>query len=421
MKKSNNYKQPIYRELRYGKMSYKVNYTILGVKHTKRFKSQAEAEEFYDQVVPIYNKMESDIIDADLLKATVEMLMEQKGVTKLKDVYSCLFAHLEPDPAVNKPLLEAVHEFLELKAHKLRTSGLIQYKRVLKNLVQATGQKHPRFSHCTLEIIRNKVLKGHTDAGSTYMMKLLSAFFNWAIQQKYIKSSPIVNVPKTKHKKKGGFNATVMHPIAANIMMALLANSAKRQEETIIALLAFVGLRPYEVCIDKNNSKVPLKWNDILPSSQSIRMREDNSKTHQECMIVNTPQRVWNIISKWPIQTFTSDTCLGISKYKLKKLYTQINDKLKVAEAKYIRDGGTLLGNQSFTLTRDILRHSFATYAVLYLGLEATVMITRHSFDIMRKHYIGIATKQQAMDYFNGMDISEYMLEIMKVTGSDQI
>jgi hypothetical protein len=78
-------------------------------------------------------------------------------------------------------------------------------------------------------------------------------------------------------------------------------------------------------------------------------------------------------------------------------------------EEEYIRRNGRIIVKQSFQITRDIFRHSFANYAIEYFGAERTAKITRHSLLIMQHHYLGIATKETAKQYFEGMDISDYM------------
>jgi integrase len=51
---------------------------------------------------------------------------------------------------------------------------------------------------------------------------------------------------------------------------------------------------------------------------------------------------------------------------------------------------------------QDGLRHSFTSYAWHFLGAEHTVEILGHEggFEVLKKHYKGMATKAEADEYF---------------------
>ena len=112
------------------------------------------------------------------------------------------------------------------------------------------------------------------------------------------------------------------------------------------------------------------------------------------------------------MEQFQSNDRVGLNYYHYRKVVAKLNHALSIAYEMFVAKGGVLLPTQSFTLRRDILRHSFASYSIHTIGIPATTLITRHSLQIMQTHYIGAATKEEADMYFGDVDVSEYLTYI---------
>lgn len=320
----------------------------------------------------------------------------------------CLNSFLRPGIEYHKPLLIAFEEFIQCRkdaGKRLNTSNV--YRRVFKHVIEAFHKKTPVVADLT-----TSVTESICSDKSMSFMKYLATFCNWCIKRKYMVESPLSAIYIPKPREKGAYNATVIHPLAINVIMELLKDRKQftAQDQVVIALLAFMGIRPYELNISRDrHDKIPLRWSDINPISKAITIRADNEKTKRTTTVIGLPERLWEVLSQFPQEQFASDKYVGYSTYRYKLLVDKLNAKLKVVEEEYIRRNGTIIGKQSFQVTRDIFRHSFASYAIEFFGAKRTAKITRHSILIMQQHYIGIATKETAKQYFEGMDVSDYM------------
>lgn len=390
------------------KTFYRVFYKLLNKRVSQRFSTIEEAIRFRDLTTLQEGAEKTTEIDPVRLAIQIQLLMELKKVRNISDVMYCLNTYLRPGIEYQKPLLIAFEEFIQCRkdaGKRLNTSNV--YRRVFKHIIKAFPKKTPVVADLTTSVLES-VCSGKRMS----FMKYLATFCNWCVKRKYIVESPVANIYTPKPRDKGAYNATVLHPVAMNVVVELLKDRTQftAQDQVVIALLAFMGIRPYELNISRDkHDKIPLRWSDINPISRAITIRADNDKTKRTTTVIGLPERLWEVLSQFPREQFASDKYVGYSTYRYKLLIDKLNAKLKVVEEEYIRRNGTIIGNQSFQITRDIFRHSFASYAIEYFGAERTAKITRHSLIIMQQHYIGIATKESAKQYFEGMNVSDYM------------
>ena len=392
------------------KTFYRVFYKLLNKRISKRFSTIEEAIRFRDLTTTLQEGAEKTTeIDPAKLAIQIQLLMELKKVRNISDVMYCLNTYLCPGIEYHKPLFIALEEFLQYRedtGKRLLTS--LRYKRVFKHVIDAIGKKTPLVLDLTSAVIESVYKKVSKET----VMICVSTFCNWCVKRKYMVESPVANIYTPKPRDKGAYNATVLHPVALNVIIELLKDRKQftAQDQVVITLLAFMGIRPYELNIPRDkHDKIPLRWSDINPEAKAITIRGDNSKTKRTTTCIGLPNRLWDILLQFTQEQFASDKFVGISVYRYKLLIEKLNAKLKTVEAEFIRLHGPLIGNQSFQITRDIFRHSFVSYGIEYFGIEHTAKITRHSFLIMQQHYVGIASKESAKQYFEGMDVSGYM------------
>lgn len=421
-----NHITKVYKEQRHGKISYRVFYNDAhGVRHSKRFKTEAEAEKFREQMSIIPEEREDLFAKPEAVVRMIDMIMELKGVTKIKDVYACLNATLVPNLSVCTPFALAAEEFLRWRRQQgKRQSTMAIYEQVFERIKTVGKKATLLLIDCNMDLIQQVVStredgKARSASGMDRVLILLSAFFNWAVKMEYLPKSPLSKTYINRKGSNSGYNAKVIHPIAMNIIMESLKGT---EHEVVFALLAFAGIRPMEIIHQcKYHDKVPLKWTDIDPKLKAITIRRDNSKTHHQSTFVGTPSRLWDVLLQYNLLQFTRDEYVGYMQYQFTKVKNFLNEILTIAEKEFIKAGGILYPKQSFTITRDILRHSFVSYAIHYIGLIETAKISRHSLSIMQSNYIGIATEDDAKVYFEGMDVSCYLQAIVAERGSYQI
>ena len=404
----------IYEEMRKsGNMSYRVHYILLGKRKVRRFPKREDAEKFQKYLETEIPKPENEwemTVDIEELATVIKMLMRSKQVTNIDDVYACLTNNLAPNLIAHKTLTEASLEYLKIKKDEGRRDTILaKYEQVLSALAKAIGKKTPLLSDCTQKRIE-QFLNAKKPGGRKYAHALLRAFFNWCINRKYIQQSPLTNIVLKKSPKKDSFNASVLHPVALKIILELVRNSPKVWYTFLI--LSMTGMRPHELMYTTTDPKDTLRWSDIAPHTKAIRIRREVSKTHSASTIVGTPSKLWGAIGQIPLEQFQSNDRVGLNYYHYRKVVAKLNHALSIAYEMFVAKGGVLLPTQSFTLRRDILRHSFASYSIHTIGIPATTLITRHSLQIMQTHYIGAATKEEADMYFGDVDVSEYLTYI---------
>ena len=143
------------------------------------------------------------------------------------------------------------------------------------------------------------------------------------------------------------------------------------------ALMTFAGIRPEEIISDNSQgSKLDyLKFSDIDFNRKRITIRSSVSKTRDIRFIEDIPN-----LFQWlePIKTW-------------KAIYP-----IHATYARWV----TVKSKLPNKIPHDGLRHSFATYAYYYFGIEKAVDILGHDYNTYKKHYKGLTTPAECKKYF---------------------
>lgn len=156
-----------------------------------------------------------------------------------------------------------------------------------------------------------------------------------------------------------------------------LLNAVPVDWQPAFALMAFAGLRPGEVVSPEREPVV--KVCNIDFKGKRITVPAAVSKTRMTRVLTALPDNIWDWLA--PLQKLPKDNNVAPASYEV---YRRVK-----------RDSGV-------SIPKDALRHSFASYGYHFLGAERTVEIMGHvgGFGVFAKHYKGLATPEEAQEYF---------------------
>lgn len=160
----------------------------------------------------------------------------------------------------------------------------------------------------------------------------------------------------------------------------------------LYALMAFAGIRPEELIVDKsreNAKKDWLKFLDIDFDRKKIVIRASVSKTREERIITGLPN-IWPFLE--PIKEWGAIYPETIKmRRKIGRLETTDNVYQQWRKEKE---------KLPHKIPQDALRHTFASYAYHALGVERAVEILGHDYKVYKRFYKGRAEPEDSRKYF---------------------
>src|SRR5690606_26217459 len=165
--------------------------------------------------------------------------------------------------------------------------------------------------------------------------------------------------------------------------MAKLLHNAPRKMQPALALMAFAGIRPDEIAA--RTTRPVLLWQDIDTHRRIIRIRGEVSKTRRYRELHELPENIWVWIEKTRPPKQEAGRVLSTR-------YNGFRSALR-----------HLVGTLDLPpLTKDVLRHSFASYAYHTLGMEHAMEAMGHSnAKTFAKYYKGAASPTLARQWFS--------------------
>ena len=173
-------------------------------------------------------------------------------------------------------------------------------------------------------------------------------------------------------------------------------NAIRPEFKPLYALMTFAGIRPEELIFDPNSKYIKkniLEFQDIDFDRRQIVVRAATSKTRHMRIISNLPSNIWAWLE--PIK-------------KWKAVYPREIEMLRQAGTRTTTTNAYLQWRKAkdklpFKVPQDALRHSFATYAYHKIGIEHAVEVMGHvgGYAVFAKHYKGLATPDEAEQYFS--------------------
>lgn len=349
---------------------FEVSFADNGKRKKRRFATEFDARQFYDEL-----KREDDM--PELLKASdterlflarVKRLAEPFGVS-LDVVEDIVKRHIGEVASSGCGWEPALDEYIRhCYRRNLRATTVEWYLRILRRFGREESVQDVR--ECTQERV------GEWLAGLSsplHFKRVLTPFFEFCRRKKWIAANP-ANGSELVMKRADRSIPQIITPEQVETLFAELPDAWK----PAVALMAFAGLRPLEVLPCEENSDV-IKTGDIKFGEEMIIVRAGVAKTRAERRLTGLPAILWHYLLPLYSPDLTSNVAPGSY-----AAWRKIKERLSVP------------------LKKDVLRHSFASYAYHYLGAERTVEILGHvgGFGVFAKHYKGLADADSAREYF---------------------
>ncbi len=231
------------------------------------------------------------------------------------------------------------------------------------------------------------------DAGDTPVDALTRAEFRRLISSRGVSSATVASYARAcrrlwrwmldQEPPLAGTDPTEGVPVTARASQEIsfftpaqareVVNGALSNHRAGLALMLFAGVRPEEV---SGRGKPRMEWSAIDQVSRTVRVPEKCSKTHRARILEGLPDAFWRHVGSG------SGVIANVAGHRI----------TQAAKA--------IAGVRG----HDILRHTFATYAVALTSDVARVSLWlghEGSPAMLHRHYRALATKAQAEEFFS--------------------
>jgi integrase len=361
-----------------GNIVFQLYARLDGKRFRKNFPTRAEAEA-ERQVQEVQRLQRETGIRAAATRLTDEQLHEAESVFRRVAGYAHpLSFYVEfalanyREPMTQKPLAEAVTEFLVIKDHEreqdlLSEPYLTRVKRDLKRL-----QKH--FPASTVADLTGANLMEYFEARraahKTFNNRrgIVSAFLRFALQRDWIADNPLAKIPPRRIRRRRGCAIT----FAASQAAGLMAYVEEHYPTAVpfFALCLFAGIRP---CL-RTGEILRLQPAHVKLEANLIRIDGEVSKVREPRNVTIQPN-----LGAW------------LRAYPLKKF------PIIPTNLQHIREKVA----EKFPLAHDVMRHSFISFFVAkFRSIGEASLQAGNSESIIRKHYLDLKTTEEAEQYF---------------------
>ena len=374
-------------EIRKNKASpFYVSFYEKGKRAYQSFKTRLEADAFA-KAIEKKNKLpaDMDMTTLDLLEfAKFRALCRDCKISVeegFSEVYDFIVGkHKVPQDGIT--ISEGIRLFLQSRQKTNSREGTIQdYQSYTPWITNYFGDTRPISSITPEDLMRLVQTRDKVNVRQRFAGKLRT-IFRYFYTSGIIKNKfpvELITIEKIKTDEKP--------PCILSVDDAKLLFASLPQEPTVLAafaLGAFAGMRPEEICTD--SSKKVIAWEDVNIKSRIITLSGKTSKVRRIRQLNGLPDNLWSFLELTPPEERHGAIC--------KKTYGQ----LRVIRQKL-----------PLKLGRDILRHSFGSYAYYKMDPKIVVLMMGHlrEFKTFEKHYMGLASKETAEEYFSILPISK--------------
>ncbi len=203
----------------------------------------------------------------------------------------------------------------------------------------------------------------------------LKSFFNWAVENEYIQSNPILKIKKFKstpeEERRKEEREESLGNILPNESVQLLLETTRRDDPEIlpyVAILFFAGLRP-------EREATGVRWQDVLLDEGLLYVRPRKAKDRQSRYV-----KIEDNLKAW--------ASLGgkLPPDNIRKRWATLRKKCG------------LFGD---SWPHDAARHTFASNYLALHGADATVEALGHGdYEMLFKHYRSLVKPKDAERYF---------------------
>jgi len=361
-----------------GDVVYRVSGWLDGKRVRKNFPTRAEAEA-ERQTLEIQLLQRDTGVRAAATRLTDDQLHEaETAFRRLAGKPHPLAFYLDfaltnyREPVSQKPLTEAVAEYVAMKEHEreqdmLSEPYLVRMKRDLKRL-----QKY--FPEATVAELTGTRLIGYFEARraalKTYNNRrgIVSTFLKFALQRDWLTDNPLAKIPPRRIRRRRG-GAVTLTAAQAKKMMAFVEEQ-HASAVPFFALCLFAGIRP---CL-RTGEILRLQPEHIDLDAGMIRIDSGVSK-------VREPRNV----------TIQPNLAAWLRAYPLKG-FPIISANLQHVREKVV---------EKFNLTHDVMRHSYISmFVAKFRSIGEAALQAGNSESIIRKHYLDLKSPAEAEQFF---------------------
>ena len=365
-----------------GNIVFQLYARIEGQRFRKNFPTRTEAEA--ERQVQEVNWLQRDTgTRAAITRLTEDQLHEaETAFRRLASLPRPLSFYLDfafanyREPEKQKPLAEAVAEYIKAKEHEFAQDQLSppQMNRIredLKRLVTAFSGK--AVAELTATAVTEFLEKDRPGMKTHNNRRgILSTFFKYSFQRGWIAENPILKVPHYRIRRKRGVAQTFTADQAATLMENMETYDGGRWVP-YFALCLFAGIRPgvpYGEITKLKPDAVNLKEGMIHVSAEVSKVRE--------------PRKV----------TIQANLAAWLRAYPLEK------SPIILGNFKKRRDRFA----KKFNLTHDVLRHTFISmFVAKFRSIGEAAIQAGNSESIIRKHYLDLKTTKEAEAFYGIM------------------
>ena len=352
------------------KCPFEVRWNFGGERKRKRFKSRGDAEVFAETL-----REESILPDAYRFSpdersvfATIKAVCKRAGVP-LTDALDFVRAGISSKAVAGCPWADAEQAFIAdaerrgaraqtLKFYRSRL-GLFAARENVQNIAEVGVERAEKYLAGILS--------------PDHAKRALRAFFNFCKTQKWVAVNPF-ELAKTPRRLKEFAAPSILSVADTERLMS----AVPPKWTPAVAIMAFAGVRPNELA-SLDGAEV-VRVGDIDFAARKITIRAEVSKVRRVRILTGLPDNLWAWIE--PLRGLSSEEKVVPASYDVWRRVKR---------------------NSGVKLPKDVLRHSFASYAYHHIGAERAVEILGHigGFGVFAKHYKGLATPDEAEQYFS--------------------
>lgn len=351
------------------KCPVEVRWQTDGKLYRKRFKSRGNAEFFAEtlreeEVLPDAYRFAPD---ERSVFASIKALCERAGVP-LADALDFVRAGISSKAVAGCPWTDAEQAFIADAERRGARASTVRFYRSQLGLFAAR------------ENVQN-IAEVDADRAEKYLAGILSpehakralrAFFNFCRAQKWVAVNPF-ELAKTPRRLKEFAAPSILSVADTERLMS----EVPPKWTPAVAIMAFAGVRPNELASLAGAEVV--RVGDIDFAARKITIRAEVSKVRRVRILTSLPDNLWAWIE--PLRGLPAENNVAPASYDVWRRVKR---------------------NSGVNLPKDVLRHSFASYAYHFIGAERAVEILGHigGFGVFAKHYKGLATPDEAKKYF---------------------
>lgn len=277
---------------------------------------------------------------------------------------------------VGVDLRTAINQFIEEKSLINEQITMRNIKSRL-NLFFTKIDLNIKTTEITTDLIQTHINQYDNTTTQTAFKKTLASFFNFCLRKKYVNCNPCTDIIIKKSIEKDVEYLTIEE--TKNLL-----ENCPVDFKNCLAIGLFCGLRKSEL--------IRLNWDNIDIQQKTITLGANITKTAQRRVVV-IPDNLLTFLSKDP-QTadLIPDTEYQYSYYM----------NIACEAAGYYYSAKKANNQQLKKWKTNCIRHSYISYRLAQCQNFATVSYEAgNSPDVIKKHYHGLVSKQQAQQYFD--------------------